>query len=311
MKTESQFGAIYSVNGHRTSGVHHHDFKKGYTILFERCFEENSLEEIEKIDWSQVTVVKLRDNYPDFDLPEGYSFVVKDITYSLNYDSYEVTLEVDKQCWGDVTPYQAQIDELTASAAEKDSQLAAKDAELAQKESEIAALEQDKQESGAVALALVGTQITPARAAVLRCSIEQAADLLTDSDAAKSPELVTKWSEHIGEKVEPGKRMSDTDEDGVLRVYKVREGKGHTTQADWAPHKMPDSWVVIDVEHAGTVDDPIPAASGMEYEYGKYYLDSSDQKTYLCSRTGEKDGGKIVLQFLPHELVGQYFVLAE
>lgn len=311
MKTESQFGAIYSVNGHRTSGVHHHDFKKGYTILFERCFEENSLEEIEKIDWSQVTVVKLRDNYPDFDLPEGYSFAVKDITYSLNYDSYEVTLEVDKQCWGDVTPYQAQIDELTASAAEKDSQLAAKDAELAQKESEIAALEQDKQESGAVALALVGTQITPARAAALRLVIEMAAATFSDNEAAAVPELITRWDANIGETVEPGDRRSDEDANGVLRVYKVREGQGHTTQADYRPYLTPALWVVIDVDHAGTQDDPIPAATGMEYEYGKYYLDPADQKTYLCSRTGEKDGEKIVLQFLPHELVGQYFVLAE
>ena len=47
--------------------------------------------------------------------------------------------------------------------------------------------------------------------------------------------------------------------------------------------------------------------SGMEYEYGKYYLDSEDGKTYLCERTGEAAGGKIVLQYLPHELVGNYF----
>ena len=141
MKTESQFGANYSVNGHRTSGARRLDFKKGYTILFERCFEENSLEEIEKIDWSQVTVVKLRDNYPDFDLPEGYSFVVKDITYSLNYDSYEVTLEVDKQCWGDVTPYQAQIDELTASIEGKNAQLTKKDEELTMANGLLAELE--------------------------------------------------------------------------------------------------------------------------------------------------------------------------
>ena len=28
---------------------------------------------------------------------------------------------------------------------------------------------------------------------------------------------------------------------------------------------------------------------------------------YLCERTGEAAGGVIVLQYLPHELVGQYF----
>ena len=45
----------------------------------------------------------------------------------------------------------------------------------------------------------------------------------------------------------------------------------------------------------------------MEYEYGKYYLDGEDGKTYLCERIGEQAGGKIVLQYLPHELVGNYF----
>ena len=50
---------------------------------------------------------------------------------------------------------------------------------------------------------------------------------------------------------------------------------------------------------------PFPAARGMEYEYGKYYLDPEDEKTYLCKR-GEETGS-IVLYYLPHELIGQYF----
>lgn len=45
----------------------------------------------------------------------------------------------------------------------------------------------------------------------------------------------------------------------------------------------------------------------MEYEYGLYYFDPEDGKTYLCERTGEESGGKIVLQYLPHELIGNYF----
>ena len=49
------------------------------------------------------------------------------------------------------------------------------------------------------------------------------------------------------------------------------------------------------------------AARGMEYEYGKYYLDGEDGNTYLCQRTGEAAGGTIVLQYMPHELVGNYF----
>lgn len=159
---------------------------------------------------------------------------------------------------------------------------------------------------GAV-VALTGEVVNMARAAELRPMIEQAAKSFTDAEAAKSPELVARWADHIGEVVEPGDRMSDTDNGGVLRVYRVNDGHGHTTQADWPPHSTPAMWTIIDLEHAGTQDDPIPAARGMEYEYGKYYLDSEDGKTYLCERTGEAAGGKIVLQYLPHELLGNYF----
>ena len=164
--------------------------------------------------------------------------------------------------------------------------------------------------SAATVTALVGQSITPQRAAELRPVIEAAAVSLSDGEAAKSPELIIRWADHIGETVAPGDRRSDEDADGVLRVYKVREGQGHTTQADWPPHLTPALWVVVDVTHAGTQDDPIPASRGMEYEYGKYYLDSEDGKTYKCERVGEADGGKIVLQYLPHELVGQYFTEA-
>ena len=141
----------------------------------------------------------------------------------------------------------------------------------------------------------------------LRPYIEKAAASLDDNDAANAVKLFPNWSEHIGEAVIPGQRMSDTDDNGVLRLYKVRKGMGHTTQADWAPHLTPAMWVVVDVTHAGTLDDPIPAARGMEYEYGKYYLDGEDGNTYLCQRTGEAAGGTIVLQYMPHELVGNYF----
>jgi hypothetical protein len=161
--------------------------------------------------------------------------------------------------------------------------------------------------SEATVTALVGQSITPQRAVALRPVIEQASASLSDGEAAKSPELFPRWADHIGETVKPGDRRNDMDASGVLHVYKVREGQGHTTQADWAPHLTPALWVVVDVTHAGTQDDPIPAARGMEYTYGLYYLDSEDGKTYKCERTGEAAGGKIVLQYLPHELVRNYF----
>ena len=150
----------------------------------------------------------------------------------------------------------------------------------------------------ATVTALAGEPVTYARAVKLRPIIEQAAVSLSDGEAASVPELITAWAYPVA--YAEGDRRSYSG-----KVHKCRQA--HTSQADWTPDKTPALWAVIDAEHAGTQDDPIPAARGMEYEYGKYYLDSEDGKVYLCERTGEAAGGKITLQYLPHELVGNYF----
>lgn len=152
--------------------------------------------------------------------------------------------------------------------------------------------------SAATVTALVGQSITPQRAAELRPVIEAAAVSLPDGEAATAVELFPAWAYPVSYVV--GNRVSDGG-----KLYKCQQA--HTSQEGWKPSATPALWVVVDVTHAGTQDDPIPASRGMEYEYGKYYLDSEDGKTYLCERTGEAAGGKIVLQYLPHELVGNYF----
>ena len=154
--------------------------------------------------------------------------------------------------------------------------------------------------SAATVTALVGQSITPQRAARLRPMIEAAATSLPDSEAAAAVELFPKW-EYPHDYV-VGDRVNDIS---TNKLYKCVQA--HTSQALWEPAATPALWVVIDVTHAGTQDDPIPASRGMEYEYGKYYLDNEDGKTYKCERIGEAAGGKIVLQYLPHELVGNYF----
>ena len=150
----------------------------------------------------------------------------------------------------------------------------------------------------ATVTALAGEPVTYARAVKLRPIIEQAAVSLSDGEAATVPELITAWAYPVD--YAEGDRRSYGG-----KVHKCRQA--HTSQADWTPDKTPALWAVIDAEHAGTQDDPIPASRGMEYEYGKYYLDGEDGKTYKCERIGEAAGGKIVLQYLPHELAGQYF----
>ena len=150
----------------------------------------------------------------------------------------------------------------------------------------------------ATVTALAGEPVTYARAVKLRPIIEQAAVSLSDGEAASVPELITAWAYPVD--YAEGDRRSYGG-----KVCKCRQA--HTSQADWTPDKTPALWAVIDAAHAGTQDDPIPAARGMEYEYGKYYLDGEDGKTYKCERIGEAAGGKIALQYLPHELLGQYF----
>lgn len=152
--------------------------------------------------------------------------------------------------------------------------------------------------SAATVTALVGQSITPQRAAELRPVIEVAAVSLPDGEAAAAVELFPKWE--YPHDYAAGDRTADGG-----KLYKCQQA--HTSQESWKPSTTPALWVVVDVTHAGTQDDPIPASRGMEYEYGKYYFDSEDGKTYKCERIGEAAGGKIVLQYLPHELLGQYF----
>ena len=130
-----------------------------------------------------------------------------------------------------------------------------------------------------------------------------AAQNLTDVQALEVPELYERWEagtayaqQHIVRR--PGGRL-----------YRCRQA--HTSQAGWEPENTPALWAAVDKSGGGTLENPIPAVRGMEYQYGLYYLDPEDSKTYLCSRTGEEQGGTVVLQYLPHELVGQYFEEAD
>ena len=141
--------------------------------------------------------------------------------------------------------------------------------------------------------------MTLGKAKQLRKLIEDLATTLDDTTALTGMELFPKWQS--GKSYSVGDRVQYNSI--LYRCVQV-----HTSQNDWTPDATPAMWAVIDKTHAGTLDDPIPAASGMEYEYGKYYLDGEDGKLYLCQRTGEAAGGTMVLQYMPHELVGHYFV---
>ena len=144
----------------------------------------------------------------------------------------------------------------------------------------------------------------------LRPYIEKAMQSLPDSDALQAKTLYPLWEElvklgKVDTNGEPGYRFYYAGD-----LFRCIHGNPEFRK-EWEPGIYTSAlYVRIDETHAGTMDDPIPAARGMEYIYGKYYLDPEDGKTYLCQRTGEPAGGKITLAYLPHELVGHYFVEA-
>ena len=73
-----------------------------YIVTFERQFAD--LPQILKINWNKPALGGEKE------LPEGYGFELIDIKYSLNTDSYDVTVRTKQKYWGDVTGYQAQIE---------------------------------------------------------------------------------------------------------------------------------------------------------------------------------------------------------
>lgn len=140
MKTgNSYYGVKYKINGHRVGNVF--ALSSEYHVTFERCYSENTLESVEAIDWKNVTVEQIRTDCPACPLPEGYAFTVKAIQYDMNTQSIKVIVKADKQYWGDVTPYQAQIESLNAAVAHKDTQLTESEENLAAANAQLAELE--------------------------------------------------------------------------------------------------------------------------------------------------------------------------
>lgn len=143
--------------------------------------------------------------------------------------------------------------------------------------------------------------------AVLSLARRQAQEL-PDAQALEVPVLYPYWAPGIPYGGEGEIQIVRRPIDGRDQLYRC--GKPHTSQDGWEPEAVPAVWTAINQTNAGTPEDPIPAARGMEYTYGKYYEDPEDGKVYLCARNNTPDGGVVRLDYLPHELVGHYFEAA-
>lgn len=131
------YGKRWTIDGVTAGPIHSvYPHTGQYTVLFER--EYATLEQIEEINWAKPSVQRIG-SYSERGLPEGYGFDVVKIEYDSGCRTYKVHLKTARQYLGDVTGYQAQIEELQAAAAEKDSTISAQAAQLVDKEESLAA----------------------------------------------------------------------------------------------------------------------------------------------------------------------------
>lgn len=120
---------------------------------------------------------------------------------------------------------------------------------------------------------------------------------LTDNEALSVKDFYPTWESKIGDNVEQGYKMLY---DGNL--WKVRQN--HMVQEIYPPSLSTAAlYEVINYQHEGTIEDPIPYIPPMEIFNGKYYI-QNDVK-YRCTRDS--------LTALSHDLsalIGLYVEIA-
>ena len=146
----------------------------------------------------------------------------------------------------------------------------------------------------------------------LKTFIKSARLTADDQTALVGKDLYPLFADIVGTVQKKGFRCR-YEVNGQMNLYKLscddQTAEGTQILAEWNPKDAQAIWTAIDIEHAGTLEDPIPAAAGMEYVKGKYYIENGT--IYLMNREGMQDGESIALQYLPSQLVGQYFEVAK
>lgn len=115
---------------------------------------------------------------------------------------------------------------------------------------------------------------------------------LSNKEALYVKDLFPEWKEDVG-KINKGDRYN-CDESLWECVQE------HESQANWRPSLNTASlWKVVDKDHEGTLEDPIPYTPPMEIFKDKHYI--QDGVTYKCIRDSE-----ILLSHDLRSLVGTY-----
>ena len=133
----------------------------------------------------------------------------------------------------------------------------------------------------------------------LQTAINYTVANIPDQEALDCISIFPEWESYIGKSMPEGVR---TQYGGKL--YKSRQ-EIPTVLANQPPGiETAALYVVIDQEHEGTLEDPIPYDQMMEVSAGKYYIE--DEIIYKCIR----DSGQ-PLYATCASLVGNYFEVAE
>lgn len=264
----------------------------GTMVVVNSDHEPTTPEDGTSVDVAEAT------SYTVTDLPNNKPSYISLFAYNADKTKYSAArsdVEIPREVtWADTQ------DELEADVAEKTEELATKTEELEQKTEELNQTSEDLAENK-----IMVAHASSIFNALIILDIQNETKVVTDNMILDNADMLSKeWK--VGVPNEVGDIIWYMIGD-VKQYYKVIQP---TKNADpnHTPNIVPAVFVAINKTNAGTIDDPIPAVRGMEYEYGKYYLDNEDGKIYICKR-GEETG-TIVLQYLPHELIGHYFELA-
>lgn len=153
------------------------------------------------------------------------------------------------------------------------------------------------------------SQLSPAYLDKVETLLTEIPVAMNETDAFADPATALKYADYypewggfatkLGRTVKPGFRMRHNG-----KLWQVRQE--HQLQEQWEPGAEGTEalYEEVVIDHAGTLDDPIPYDGNMELFNGKYY--SQDEKTYLCNR----DTGQAVYHTLA-ELVGLYVEVME
>ena len=122
---------------------------------------------------------------------------------------------------------------------------------------------------------------------------------ITDEEALKRPLLVYSWDTYVGKSLTKGQVVSYDD-----KLWRVRQAVATVLENQPPSLDTAALYEVIEVEAAGTQDDPIPYTPPMEIFNGKYYTQGG--VLYKCTR----DSGQALTHNLS-DLIGLYVESAD